>query len=275
MLTEAEHSVLTNIEKWAKEKFAEGPSSHSWEHTKRVLGNAVAICRAEEGDELLVNLGVILHDLGRIPEASGGGPYVYRGQKIKLCRHRKHAVLSVYEANEKIRELKKTGILNAEQCRELRYIVHMHGDLLSGSARETKNLKIIQDADMIDSFGFNGILRNLSQSKREKIPLWAPGLTIDYPEDRPLTVAESDESGLGNLQFAYNFQLSLVFESSRKFAEPQLALNRDLLRLLRGEIRSGNIPDYNFWIRFAEWSRDKGLNRLTDDSLKKFKSLHL
>ncbi len=269
MLTATGRSVLINIENWVKEKFAQGPSSHSWNHTRRVFDNAIIICRAEGGDEFLVSLAALFHDLGRVPETKNE-TYCYTGHPVKLCRHRKHAVLSVYEANEKIGELKKTGILNNEQRRELRYIIHTHGDLLSGSARETKNLKILKDADMVDGFGINGILRNFSHSKRDKMPLWAPGLTIDFPETRPLTIPEGDESGLGNLQFVYNFQTLLVFESSRELAEPQLALNRDILYLLRQEIHNGGIPNYEFWIQFVTWAQEKNLKRLLSSDLKDF-----
>ncbi|MGQ4834545.1 MAG: HD domain-containing protein [Candidatus Asgardarchaeia archaeon] len=112
---------------------------HGWPHIIRVLQIAKKIQRNEGGDSDVIEIAVLLHDIGRNIERS-------------LNEH--HAILSA-----KISEhlLKNLGVCKSHRDQIL-HIILSHS-FSSGIKPETIEAKIVSDADKIDALGAIGVIR--------------------------------------------------------------------------------------------------------------------
>lgn len=261
-LAEQERMILKNIEDWVKSQ--PFPADHPWDHVRRVTENAAKICQAEGGDEFLVCLSALLHDLGRIIEAKSGE---YRGRLVKT--YGDHGILSLLEAHEILQKLYQKGELSIQQWRQIAKAIRKHNKLVPPEYL-TRTIEIVQDADKLDTISLDGVLRTLIQARREKVPIWEQGLPLEYPEDRPLRPEESDVSFLGYVQFIYNWKNVLTTATAKELAKPGLALVNDFLDLLRQEISRGDPHDYDFWEAFLRRCHQKNRKRVTKEDLNEF-----
>jgi uncharacterized protein len=126
--------------------FFEGaPGCHDWGHTLRVLHNARTIASKEKKADLqIVELGALLHDVGRPAEFNSKG---------KLC----HAMHGGAKAAE---FLANAGFDEGKLVRKVTECVRRHRFRVRGPLKpETIEEKIVYDADKLDSIGAIGIGR--------------------------------------------------------------------------------------------------------------------
>lgn len=139
---------ITEIEKIAKKYFKEASGCHDWSHIERVMKLALRIGKKERAGLKIIQVAVLLHDIGRKYEMA------HRGQKdgIKIC----HAVESRREASKILEKFKK--ITQAEKENILHSIeAHRSRNELIPSTLEAK---IVFDADKLDSIGAVGVARD-------------------------------------------------------------------------------------------------------------------
>ncbi len=127
---------IENIESTVKEKMStlEG-SVHSFEHVKRVYEMATFLAKEEKADIELVQIGALLHDIGR----AIGEPHGEIGAKL---------------TNEILLELKYP-----QEIREKIVGIVLHHPLRLKDKLESLEERIIWDADKIDLMGMIGIAR--------------------------------------------------------------------------------------------------------------------
>ena len=145
MITKAD---IKKIEAFAKTYFKGASGCHDWSHVERVKKLALNIGKAERADLKIIEMAVLLHDIGRKFEME------HKGQKdgVKIC----HAVESKREASKILEKFKK--ITQAEKENILHSIeAHRSRNAL---IPETLEAKIVFDADKLDSIGAVGIARD-------------------------------------------------------------------------------------------------------------------
>ncbi len=131
--------ILKNVTQFTKEKLSEEGTGHDWWHIERVLNNAKNICRTEKADRFVVNLAVLLHDVGD------------------------RKVTGKDEDDYSIAEncLRENGVPPAVTDRVMFIIKNMSfsSSLGKKSADVSKEFEIVQDADRLDALGAIGIAR--------------------------------------------------------------------------------------------------------------------
>jgi uncharacterized protein len=129
-------SLIENLQALVKEKMypLEG-TAHSYEHVDRVLKIATLLAKKEKADLELVQVGALLHDLGR----ALGQPHNEIGAKLAI------------EALEKMKYPR-------ERSEKVAKIVLYH-PLDFRERLQTLEEKIVWDADKIDLLGAVGIAR--------------------------------------------------------------------------------------------------------------------
>lgn len=128
----------------AKSYFKEG-ESHEFDHTKRVLRNALTIAETEEVDLEVVHIAALLHDIMRSHEDLG---------KINC-----HAEEGAKEAEIILREFK----FPEEKISKVLDSIKTHR-LSKNLKPETKEGEILQDADRLDSLGALLVARSFSSA---------------------------------------------------------------------------------------------------------------
>jgi uncharacterized protein len=145
--------VLEKLADYVREKLRRSPGCHDWEHTKRVLANAlliseILVSESAEIDLKVVKAGALLHDIARPEELES---------ESGIC----HAKLGASMVPDIFRNLKITGISadTVARCVER----HRYRD---DNHPETIEEKIIFDADKLDSLGAVGVARAIHFSGR-------------------------------------------------------------------------------------------------------------
>ncbi|TSC95225.1 MAG: uncharacterized protein CEN87_237 [Parcubacteria group bacterium Licking1014_1] len=136
--------LFEKIKEEAK-KMLEGINScHEWEHTERVYNLAMKMGRKENVDLEVLGISAILHDIARKEQDELSG---------KICHAERGAILAK-QILEKHR-FQKEKIENIAHCIE----THRYRN---DKKPETKEAKILYDADKLDAIGAIGIGRAFS-----------------------------------------------------------------------------------------------------------------
>lgn len=139
---------IIKIEEIAKKYFIGASGCHDWSHIERVRKLALRIGKLEKANLKIIELAVLLHDIGRKFEMENKG----NKSGMKIC----HAIESKREAQKILENFKE--ITQEEKDNILHSIeAHRHRNSLVPSTLEAK---VVFDADKLDSIGAVGIARD-------------------------------------------------------------------------------------------------------------------
>ncbi len=122
-------------------KMLETGGCHDWSHVERVYRLCMHIGKKERADMEILALSAILHDIGRKYEDKSGG---------KICHAEKGALLA--------RKLMQKHDTEKEKIDKIVHCIECHR-YRGNKKPETKEAKILFDADKLDSIGAIGIGR--------------------------------------------------------------------------------------------------------------------
>ena len=137
---------------FVKDKLESSPACHDWEHTKRVLRNALIIAEAETSqkpDLKIIKAAALLHDIARPEELLSQG---------KVC----HAILGakmVFDIFDQLNIVEIDPVRVADCVSRHRYRNKQDNP-------QTIEQKIVFDADKLDSIGAIGVARAIHFSGR-------------------------------------------------------------------------------------------------------------
>jgi len=133
--------VLKEIWKIAKEHFTNARGSHDWEHTLRVYRLCDRIGKAEGVDMDVLLIAACLHDIGRASQDDSNG---------EVCHAQKGAQMAKPIVDKlPFSENQKENIIHCIRSHRFR-----------GNHRpETKEAKVLFDADKLDAIGAVGVAR--------------------------------------------------------------------------------------------------------------------
>jgi len=134
-------TLFDDIKEETKSHFSNARGSHDWNHTERVYNLCMHIGKKEKADLDILKLAAILHDIGReLEDKSNGG----------ICHAEKGAILA--------RELLKKHNLDNEKIDKILHCIESHR-FRGNKIPQSKEAKILFDADKLDSIGAVGIGR--------------------------------------------------------------------------------------------------------------------
>jgi len=146
-----EEDVLERAKAFAAEVFAGDSSGHDIHHTLRVHALARSICREEGGDEDVVRLAALLHDVD--------DPKLFKGEGYPNAR----------------RFMEGEG-MGPETIERVVRIVSQISFKGSGTVvPDTLESRIVQDADRMDAIGAIGIARAFAYGGSRGRPMHDPG----------------------------------------------------------------------------------------------------
>lgn len=129
------------IREETKSFFSGARGSHDWTHTERVYNLSMHIGKKEEADMEVLGLAAILHDIGREEQDRSNG---------KVCHAEKGA--------EQARKLLEKHNLEREKIEKIVHCIECHR-FRNNKVPQSKEAKILFDADKLDSIGAVGIGR--------------------------------------------------------------------------------------------------------------------
>ncbi|MFB6174899.1 MAG: HD domain-containing protein [Candidatus Nanohalobium sp.] len=201
------------LEERIDEAFSADDSVHDEGHRRRVLRNALVISGEEGGDREVLAASALVHDVHRV----AGGEYS-----------------SPEECLSKVREvLEKSRFPDSKIDQVIRCVeVHDDYDFADGNRAETKEEKILQDADNLDAIGAIGIARAFAFGGRKNEKFWdgTEKASKNYdPSDHTGTVVQHFHEKLLKLHDNMNT------ETARKIAEDRHEYMEEFLEKFRSE----------------------------------------
>jgi len=132
--------IISNIENWVQERMVNVDPGHDYWHVKRVVNNALTICKREGGDELVIHIAALLHDTADAK---------FFDEQTAL--------------NEILLFLQSLDWDTNRSMHVIEIITHLSfSKSLEGDAFDSLEFRIVQDADRLDAMGAIGIARAFS-----------------------------------------------------------------------------------------------------------------
>ncbi|MDA3836031.1 MAG: HD domain-containing protein [Nanoarchaeota archaeon] len=156
--------IIESLKEEAKYLLEEGEGVHDWDHTLRVYNLAMHIGQIECADLEVLGIAAILHDIGRPTESKlrSCESLIVDRKPLNVDRKPKdpcHAEIGALMAEGIL-----TGYgLGKETIEKIKGCILKHR-FSRGHTPETKEEKILYDADKIDNIGAIGILRAANYS---------------------------------------------------------------------------------------------------------------
>lgn len=154
MLTTLQKTIIKTTEEQICEKFESEGSGHDWQHILRVWKTARQIHTKEGGNQFIIEMGVLLHDIADWKFYNGNmqiGP-----QKA-------------------LEFLEQFDIPNSEKDAIVNIVANIS---FKGIAKKNEKLtldgQIVQDADRLDAIGAVGIARVFAYSGYKNRPIYDP-----------------------------------------------------------------------------------------------------
>lgn len=132
-------AIIKKTEVFVKAALAKEGTGHDWWHIERIRNNAKAICKAEKADAFIVDLALLLHDVG--------------DRKVLKKDEDDHSV-----AGDFLKRMKVSG----EVTEQVMFIIeNMSFSKTLDTKRKdsSKEFQVVQDADRLDALGAIGIAR--------------------------------------------------------------------------------------------------------------------
>jgi uncharacterized protein len=205
----------------ARSHYSGEDAAHDFEHVLRVLRLAERIGDAEGADMEVLRAAVLLHDVARVQEDSGGPCHAQQGAKRAreiLAHHPRQKVEAVAAA------------IAAHRFR-------------SSTAPTTLEAKVLYDADKLDAIGAIGVARAYAIAGRHGQRLWAevePGLAQRSVDEARGDIVNARHSPVHEYVFKLSRLKDALFtDSARRIAAGRHAYMVQFFRRLEGEVAGG------------------------------------
>lgn len=146
--------VIKHAEKFVQKALANEGTGHDWWHIERVRNNAKLICKTEKADSFIVDLALLLHDVGD------------------------RKVINTDEDDYSIaRNFLKKQRVPAQMIEEIMFIIeNMSFSKSLNTKKDSAPIEfyVVQDADRLDAMGAIGIARVFAYGGKVSRPLYDP-----------------------------------------------------------------------------------------------------
>lgn len=153
------NSILENTIAFVKKTLAGAEAGHDWFHIERVYKNALHINQTEKGDELIVALAALLHDIAD-PKFNDGDEEIGPKMASDFLSEQRLEPQQIEHVQQIIRNLSYKASLGT---------VTFH----------SKELDIVQDADRLDAIGAIGIARAFTYGGYKNRVLYDPEIAAN------------------------------------------------------------------------------------------------
>lgn len=158
--------VIEAVVEQLKKEFAHESTGHDWFHIERVWKNAVLINQTEKGDQFIVELSALLHDIA---------DHKFVENADQVADQRIQEILSLLDVNQEIIDQVKHIVANCS----------FKGGIGENGMKLREGL-IVQDADRLDAIGAIGIARTFAYGGKA-------GNLIYHPEIPPTNFKSAEE----------------------------------------------------------------------------------
>jgi len=206
--------LFTQIREETKHYFVNAKGSHDWQHTERVYNLCMHIGVKENADLGILKLAALLHDVGRECQDKTNG---------EVC----HAEKGAYLASE----VMERHDVDKEKVKEVIHCIECHrfrGDRIP----QSKEAKVLYDADKLDSIGAVGIGRAFLFAG--EVGAYLHNVGVDIEKTKPYTKEDT-----AYREFAVKLSKvkdSMLTEEGKRLAEERHHYMEEFFNRLNREV---------------------------------------
>lgn len=197
-------------------------TGHDFSHIKRVLGYCEKIQKNEQADRDVVFVSALFHDVHRVLSNKMG------------------KFVSAEEAMDEVQNILAEFEFESGFLAKVLYVIKNHDNKSMDSSKMPIELQIVQDADILDAIGLNGLKRTLQYCKTNNIPV----TNTAYPLDTDEYIA--DVNPISTTHYITRTMLAQVLNIHTKIAK---LLANNQVQVLKDFVDKGikehNIDNYN------------------------------
>lgn len=148
------NKVIKNTVSFVKERLGKEGTGHDWWHVERVRNNAKAIYKTEKVDKFIVDLAVLLHDVG--------------DRKVINKESDDYSIAENFLVQNQV---------SPKNIEEVMFIIKnmsFSQSLNNKSNKMSNEFQVVQDADRLDALGAIGIARLFAFGGSRSRPLYDP-----------------------------------------------------------------------------------------------------
>lgn len=148
------NKVIKNTVSFVKERLGKEGTGHDWWHVERVWNNAKAIYKTEKVDKFIIDLAVLLHDVG--------------DRKVINKESDDYSIAENYLVQNRV---------SPKNIEEVMFIIKnmsFSQSLNNKSNKMSNEFQVVQDADRLDALGAIGIARLFAFGGSRSRPLYDP-----------------------------------------------------------------------------------------------------
>lgn len=150
--------------KKAKNIYRFEDTGHDFGHIKRCLAFANKIMKAEGGNEFVITVAVLFHDVHRVLS--------------------KESYVSAKDSVQYVKKYLEEFNIEPKTLNQILEIISKHEDKDSNK-NDSLELTILKDADILDALGKVGLARTLKYCKTKHIPVFSSLRPLDDPDYKP------------------------------------------------------------------------------------------
>lgn len=155
-------SIIKQTEEYVRKALEGEGTGHDWWHVYRVWKNAIHLCRGEDADLFVVQLGALLHDIADW-KFNGGDDSV--GPRL---------------AREWLEKLQVEEVVIAHVCEIIREVSFKGAGVKD--RMQTIEGMVVQDADRLDAIGAIGIARTFAYGGYKGREIYSPDIKPERHE---------------------------------------------------------------------------------------------
>jgi uncharacterized protein len=142
-------AIIKETKEFVKSLLGSDTSGHDYWHTQRVCRQATRINKIEGGNNFIVTMGALLHD---------------------VCDWKVKKALTLEELKKYLQKQK----IDTRQIERILFIVKYTSFSSKQPNKKSLELKIVQDADRLDALGAIGIARTFAYGGKTNRPIYDP-----------------------------------------------------------------------------------------------------
>ena len=162
------------IENISRQYFENEPSGHDFKHIANVLDYAMQLQKVEGGDFDVIYVAALFHDVHRVLSSKEGH------------------FIPAEDAMDEVKRILSTLDIEEDILDDILYVIREHDNKAEDDIDMPIELKIIQDADILDALGERALSRTYTYCKKHNIPVSNNNVPLDsvdfIPDVHPISM---------------------------------------------------------------------------------------
>ena len=203
--------IIKELNNLIKEKLSCDKTSHDYEHTQRVLKNALKIAEENPRADLeILKISCLLHDIAF-------------QNKMTLQEIKKHNISGAKQAEDILRKMNFPENKIQKISKAILFHIRSISNVTIDPKEDFYEAQVLLDADALDALGSIGLIRMINFCQSQGFPIFKS------KEDK------LNDSIYGGIKFLLSYPEKIMTQKGKQISEQRIQILKDFLKQLEKE----------------------------------------